>query len=130
MKFTKETVLLRLKELSTLKDFAAAEELLQSPETQLFDPEIAGKEVSDMRVRPKDIVRTWTVRRDRGIEIGKPLRGCDDFLDRLNSLPSTAELLSVAFKSPAETGLFWFEAASERPIGFVITNKGLPVDVP
>ena len=127
MKFTKETVLLRLRELSTSKDFALAEEFLKSPETVLFNPEIAGKRAGDRRVRPKEIVKTWTARRDHGIEIGKPLHGCDDFLDRLNGLPSTAEVVNVAFVSPAKTGLFWFEATSEKPIGFVIGHKGFDV---
>lgn len=123
MKFTKDTVQNRLKDLSASADLSVARSFLTSPFTVQVDPLIVGKLADERIVFPRDIIRTWDARCENARRKGFKLAGCADFVRKLKSIDNQAELINVVFKNNEGTGLFWFDRKSDELIGFVIADQ-------
>jgi len=126
MMFSRAEVLKRIRPLAESEDYEAARSLLSSPKAQPYDPPVRKTDAEPRVVRPSDIIGTWKARLQNARKQGKKLYGCADFVRNLDQLSDTADLVTCSFKDSHSTGLFWFEAASDRPIGFVIV--GSPAD--
>ena len=128
MSISRESVLERMRPLSGCRDFRVVEDLLSSSGTKPFDPLIAGKASSDRFVLPKDIIKKWSIRCQNARTTGRPLFGCDEFVEALRALPENLELVQFVFTGKDSTGLFWFVKESMCPVGFVVTNKSVLAD--
>ena len=127
MTFTNDDILAKIQQLAGSKDFSTAESFLKARDVKPYDPAIGGKHSRERVMRRSDIIDTWRSRLQNSVAKGIKLYGCADFVRKLNDLSDNAGLLNVSFKGTSGTGLFWFMADSEEPIGFVIMKAHVKV---